>query len=70
MSSIFEGWIVPIQILHPLVQFWIALTNGSMITLEMTDVDWVETNDGTVRVNVEGIKGSKREVRISFHCFL
>jgi len=42
VGSILEGRIIPIQVLHPLVNEWVSVSNGAVIALKMPNIHRVE----------------------------
>lgn len=47
-----ESWVVPVQVLQPQVDVWVAFSDGGEVTLEVLDVNWVESDDGSVQSDV------------------
>jgi hypothetical protein len=52
VGRVLERRIVPVEVLHPLVNVGISIPNGAVVALEMAMVDGVETNDCGVQTNV------------------
>ena len=56
-SGVFEGGIIPVKVSNPFMNVRISFTNCSVVTFEVTYVDWIETNDCSVsqeRMKKEG----------------
>lgn len=39
VGRVLEGWVVPVQVAHPLVEVWVARPDVLDVALEMLDVD-------------------------------
>jgi len=44
VGRILERLVVPVEVLHPTVDFWVAVTDGRLVALKVTDVDRVEAD--------------------------
>jgi len=52
VSRILERGVVPVKVLHPLVNVWIPITDGPSIALEVAVVDRIEAHDCRVEPDV------------------
>lgn len=52
VGCVLESWVVPVQVLHPLVDEWVAIPDGSVVALEVEVVDRVEPDNGCKETNV------------------
>lgn len=46
ISGVLESGVVPVEVLHPLVDLGVAVSNGSVVALEVGKVDGIESDDG------------------------
>lgn len=47
-----ELWIIPIEVLYPLVNPWVSITDGAVGTLKVYVVDGIEANNRSIQTNV------------------
>jgi hypothetical protein len=52
VGCILKGRVIPIQVLHPLVDQRVPVSDGAIVAFEVTVVDWIETDYGRVQANV------------------